>query len=430
MGEARNAALKAKEASRPLALMSTDARNEVLFVMAAALRANTGRICQANAQDMERARAKGTKDSLLDRLFLDADRIGAMADGLKALAALPDPVGKVLEERKLYNGIELSRVTVPMGVVAMVYEARPNVTADAVGICLKSGNACVLRGGSLAIDSCIAIADVMHEAAVAAGAPRGCISIIRSTDRAETGELLSLRGLVDVLIPRGGAGLIERCVKEAQVPVIETGTGNCHVYVHASADLEKARNIVMNAKTQRTGVCNACESLLVDASVAGEFLPSMILKLAQAGVTVHADDASFDAVTSSDLPADDKASALGHMLEAADEDWGREYLDLEISVHVIDGGVEQAIAHINEYGTGHSEAIVTEDARAAQAFTRGVDAAAVYVNASTRFTDGGEFGLGAEIGISTQKLHVRGPFALEALVTYKYIMRGAGQVRA
>ena len=430
MGEARNAALKAKEASRPLALMSTDARNEVLFVMAAALRANTGRICQANAQDMERARAKGTKDSLLDRLFLDADRIGAMADGLEALAALPDPVGKVLEERKLYNGIELSRVTVPMGVVAMVYEARPNVTADAVGICLKSGNACVLRGGSLAIDSCIAIADVMHEAAVAAGAPRGCISIIRSTDRAETGELLSLRGLVDVLIPRGGAGLIERCVKEAQVPVIETGTGNCHVYVHASADLEKARNIVMNAKTQRTGVCNACESLLVDASVAGEFLPSMILKLAQAGVTVHADDASFDAVASSDLPAGDKASALGHMLEATDEDWGREYLDLEISVHVIDGGVDQAIAHINEYGTGHSEAIVAEDARAAQAFTRGVDAAAVYVNASTRFTDGGEFGLGAEIGISTQKLHVRGPFALEALVTYKYIMRGAGQVRA
>lgn len=430
MGEARNAALKAKEASRPLALMSTDARNEVLFVMAAALRANTERICQANAQDMERARAKGTKDSLLDRLFLDADRIGAMADGLEALAALPDPVGKVLEERKLYNGIELSRVTVPMGVVAMVYEARPNVTADAAGICLKSGNACVLRGGSLAIDSCIAIADVMHEAAVAASAPRDCISIIRSTDRAETGELLSLRGLVDVLIPRGGAGLIERCVKEAQVPVIETGTGNCHVYVHASADLEKARNIVINAKTQRTGVCNACESLLVDASVAGEFLPSMILKLAQAGVTVHADDASFDAVASSDLPAGDKASALGHMLEATDEDWGREYLDLEISVHVIDGGVEQAIAHINEYGTGHSEAIVTEDARAAQAFTRGVDAAAVYVNASTRFTDGGEFGLGAEIGISTQKLHVRGPFALEALVTYKYIMRGAGQVRA
>lgn len=430
MGEARNAALKAKEASRPLALMSTDARNEVLFVMAAALRANTERICQANAQDMERARAKGTKDSLLDRLFLDADRIGAMADGLEALAALPDPVGKVLEERKLYNGIELSRVTVPMGVVAMVYEARPNVTADAAGICLKSGNACVLRGGSLAIDSCIAIADVMHEAAVAVGAPRDCISIIRSTDRAETGELLSLHGLVDVLIPRGGAGLIERCVKEAQVPVIETGTGNCHVYVHASADLEKARNIVINAKTQRTGVCNACESLLVDASVAGEFLPSMILKLAQAGVTVHADDASFDAVASSDLPAGDKASALGHMLEATDEDWGREYLDLEISVHVIDGGVEQAIAHINEYGTGHSEAIVTEDARAAQAFTRGVDAAAVYVNASTRFTDGGEFGLGAEIGISTQKLHVRGPFALEALVTYKYIMRGAGQVRA
>ena len=430
MGEARNAALKAKEASRPLALMSTKARNEVLFAMATALRLSAELICQANAQDMERARAKGTKDSLLDRLFLDADRIGAMADGLEALAALPDPVGKVLEERKLYNGIELSRVTVPMGVVAMVYEARPNVTADAAGICLKSGNACVLRGGSLAIDSCIAIADVMHEAAVAAGAPRGCISIIRSTDRAETGELLSLRGLVDVLIPRGGAGLIERCVKEAQVPVIETGTGNCHVYVHESADFEKARNIVVNAKTQRTGVCNACESLLVDASIADVFLPSMILTLARSGVTVHADKATFDALASSDLPAEDKHMAFGHMLEATDEDWGREYLDLEISVRVLDGGVDRAIAHINEYGTGHSEAIVAEDAQAAQAFTRGVDAAAVYVNASTRFTDGGEFGLGAEIGISTQKLHVRGPFALEALVTYKYIMRGTGQVRA
>ncbi len=430
MGEARNAALKAKAASRPLALMSADARNKILFAMAAALRDNAKAICAANAQDMERARAKDTKDSLLDRLFLDGGRIDAMAAGLEALAALPDPVGKVLEERKLYNGIELSRVTVPIGVVAMVYEARPNVTADAAGICLKSGNACVLRGGSLAIHSCVAIADVMHSAAVAAGAPENCITIIRSTDRAQTGELLGLRGLVDVLIPRGGAGLIERCVKEAQVPVIETGTGNCHVYVHESADFAKARSIVMNAKTQRTGVCNACESLLVDASVAAEFLPTMLLELAQAGVTVHADKASFDAVANSDLPNDDKALTLGHMLEATDEDWGREYLDLEISVCVLSGGVAQAIEHINEYGTGHSEAIVAEDPQAAQAFTRGVDAAAVYVNASTRFTDGGEFGLGAEIGISTQKLHVRGPFALEALVTYKYIMRGTGQVRA
>ncbi len=430
MGEARNAALKAKAASRPLALMSAKARNEVLFAMAAALRANEQAICAANAQDMERARAKGTKDSLLDRLFLDEARIDAMAAGLEALAALPDPVGKVLEERKLYNGIELSRVTVPLGLVAMVYEARPNVTADAAGICLKSGNACVLRGGSLAIDSCVAIADVMHAAAVAAGAPENCITIIRSTDRAETGELLSLRGLVDVLIPRGGAGLIERCVREAQVPVIETGTGNCHVYVHESADFAKARSIVMNAKTQRTGVCNACESLLVDASIAAAFLPAMLLGLAQAGVTIHADKASFDAIAGSDLPDGEKALTLGHMLEATDEDWGREYLDLEISVCVLEGGVNEAIEHINEYGTGHSEAIVAEDARASQAFTRGVDAAAVYVNASTRFTDGGEFGLGAEIGISTQKLHVRGPFALEALVTYKYIMRGTGQVRA
>ncbi|MDO5335452.1 MAG: glutamate-5-semialdehyde dehydrogenase [Coriobacteriia bacterium] len=430
MGQARQAALLAKDASRPMGLLSEEQRNRILEVMADALRMHSSAICAANAQDMEAARAKGTKESLLDRLYLDEARVEAMAQGLESLAALPDPTGRVLERRTLPNGIELSRVTVPLGVVAMVYEARPNVTADAAGICLKSGNACVLRGGSLAIHSCVTIAHVMHDAAVDAGAPRNCITIIESTDREETGELLSLRGLVDVLIPRGGAGLIERCVREAQVPVIETGTGNCHVYVEKTADFDMARAIVMNAKTQRTGVCNACESLLVDAGIKDQFLPLMLADLAGAGVVIHGDQEARAAVTSS-CALDEEARSLvaSHFVDATEEDWGTEYLDLEISVRSIRGGVQEAIDHINRYGTHHSEVVVTQDASVAEAFCRGVDAAAVYVNASSRFTDGGEFGLGAEIGISTQKLHVRGPFALEALTTYKYVMRGEGQVR-
>lgn len=430
MGQARKAAEVAKVASRAMARLTGDERNRILMAMAEALRSSSDEICRANAIDMESACAKGVKESLLDRLFLDVGRVDAMAAGLESLASLPDPVGRVLEQRSLYNGIGLTRVSVPLGVVAMVYEARPNVTADAAGICLKSGNACVLRGGSLAINSCVTIAHVLHEAAVAAGAPENCIAIIESTDRAETGELLSLRGLVDVLIPRGGAGLIERCVREAQVPVIETGTGNCHVYVHEMADFEKAHAIILNAKTQRTGVCNACESLLVDGSIAQAFLPALLLDLAQAGVLVHGDARSRECFEScAALSEQDRELIKAHFVDADEDDWGLEYLALEISVKVIDGGVQEAIDHINRYGTGHSEVIVTEDEDAADSFCLGVDAAAVYVNASTRFTDGGEFGLGAEIGISTQKLHVRGPFALEALTTYKYLMRGTGQVR-
>lgn len=430
MGQARKAAEAAKVASRAMARLSGDERNCILQAMADALRSSVMAICQANARDMEKAREKGVKDSLLDRLFLDESRVYSMADGLESLAALPDPVGRVLEQRSLYNGVELTRVSVPLGVVAMVYEARPNVTADASGICLKSGNACVLRGGSLAINSCVTVAHVLHDAAVAAGAPANCITIIESTDRAETGELLSLRGLVDVLIPRGGAGLIERCVREAQVPVIETGTGNCHVYVHEDADFDKARAIILNAKTQRTGVCNACESLLVDESIARDFLPQLLLDLANTGVLVHGDSRSRECFESAPgLSEDERGLIASHFVDAMESDWGLEYLALEISVKVIDGGVQEAIDHINTYGTGHSEAIVTEDETVAESFCLGVDAAAVYVNASTRFTDGGEFGLGAEIGISTQKLHVRGPFALEALTTYKYLMRGTGQVR-
>ena len=423
MSEAKQAALAAKMAATRMAQASTEQKNQALFAMASALRANVADICAANQQDCEAAKEKGISASLLDRLALSPERIEGMASALEQLAALNDPVGKTIEERTLYNGLQLRKVTVPLGVVAMVYEARPNVTADAAGICVKSGNACVLRGGSLAVHSNVAIAKVLRSAVEGAGLPADSIVAIASTDRAETDELLRLRGLVDVLIPRGGAGLIQHCVECATVPVIETGVGNCHVYVHESADLPMARSIVMNAKTQRPGVCNACESVLVDSSVAEAFLPQLLEELADAGVTVHGDEAAARAAGL----AGGKAQEL--FVAATEDDWGREYLGLEISVKCIDGGVEEAIAHINRFGTGHSECIVATDAAAIARFQQGVDAAAVYANASTRFTDGGEFGLGAEIGISTQKLHVRGPFALEALTSMKYLLNGEGQVR-
>ena len=423
MSEAKQAALAAKMAATRMAQASTEQKNQALFAMASALRANVADICAANQQDCEAAKEKGISASLLDRLALSPERIEGMASALEQLAALNDPVGKTIEERTLYNGLQLRKVTVPLGVVAMVYEARPNVTADAAGICVKSGNACVLRGGSLAVHSNVAIAQVLRSAVEGAGLPADSIVAIASTDRAETDELLRLRGLVDVLIPRGGAGLIQHCVECATVPVIETGVGNCHVYAHESADLPIARSIVMNAKTQRPGVCNACESVLVDSSVAEAFLPQLLEELADAGVTVHGDEAAARAAGL----AGGKAQEL--FVAATEDDWGREYLGLEISIKCIDGGVEEAIAHINRFGTGHSECIVATDAAAIARFQQGVDAAAVYANASTRFTDGGEFGLGAEIGISTQKLHVRGPFALEALTSMKYLLNGEGQVR-
>ena len=423
MSEAKQAALAAKMAATRMAQASTEQKNQALFAMASALRANVADICAANQQDCEAAKEKGISASLLDRLALSPERIEGMASALEQLAALNDPVGKTIEERTLYNGLQLRKVTVPLGVVAMVYEARPNVTADAAGICVKSGNACVLRGGSLAVHSNVAIAKVLRSAVEGAGLPADSIVAIASTDRAETDELLRLRGLVDVLIPRGGAGLIQHCVECATVPVIETGVGNCHVYVHESADLPMARSIIMNAKTQRPGVCNACESVLVDSSVAEAFLPQLLEELADAGVTVHGDEAAARAAGL----AGGKAQEL--FVAATEDDWGREYLGLEISIKCIDGGVEEAIAHINRFGTGHSECIVATDAAAIARFQQGVDAAAVYANASTRFTDGGEFGLGAEIGISTQKLHVRGPFALEALTSMKYLLNGEGQVR-
>lgn len=419
MSEAYAAATRAKQASSAMALTTEEMRNNALYAMADALRDNVDVICEANAKDMAYGEKTGVSKPILDRLYLDAGRIENIARALEELAALDDPTGKILETRTLDNDLEITRVTVPMGVVAMIYEARPNVTADAAGICIKSGNACVLRGGSLAVNSNLAISDLLSMAAYNAGMPQDAIVSIRSTDRAETDELLGLRGLVDVLIPRGGAGLIQHCVDHARVPVIETGTGNCHIYIHQSADMNKALPIIINAKTQRTGVCNAAESLLIDEAIADEALPVVVGALSEAGVTIHGDEATRAV-----------GSSLGiEVLEATVDDWGREYLDMDISIKVV-SGIEEAIAHINQYGTHHSEAIIAENSAAQELFLCSIDAAAVYVNASTRFTDGGEFGLGAEIGISTQKLHARGPFALEALTTYKYLIRGNGQIRA
>ena len=426
MSEAKLAAQRAKVATAAMAEASTELKNKALFAMAAALRKDTALICAENAADCEAARRAGTKDSLIDRLFLDESRVNAMASALESLAALEDPTNKVLERRTLKNGLKIRKVSVPLGVVAMVYEARPNVTADAAGICVKSGNACVLRGGSLAVRSNLAIAQVLRVAIESVGLPADAVVAIESTDRSETDTLLRLRGLIDVLIPRGGAGLIQHCVEYATVPVIETGVGNCHVYVHESADFAMARKVILNAKTQRVGVCNACESVLVDASVAAEFLPGLLADLAHAQVLIHG-DAAVRAIAQAAL-SKGHASLPRFFVDATEEDWGKEYLALEISIHVVDGE-EEAIAHINRYGTNHSECIMAADEVAVDLFQQRVDAAAVYANASTRFTDGGEFGLGAEIGISTQKLHVRGPFALEALTTTKYLVNGTGQVR-
>ena len=421
--EVRRVAEAARTAAGTLGQTSADERNAALRAMARSLHANAAPIIAANAQDVEAARAGGTKESLIDRLLLDEGRIEAMAAALEDLVALPDPLGRVQEARTLESGLGLERVSVPLGVVAVVYEARPNVTADAAGICLKSGNAAVLRGGSMAARSNAAIADVLAAAAEGAGMPAGCIGSIASTDRAATDELMALHGTVDVLIPRGGAGLIRHCVEHAKVPVIETGTGNCHVYVHASADAAMARAIVLNAKCRRYGVCNAAETLLVDEAAADALLPALMADLAARGVILHADERAGALATAHGIAA----------VPATEADWETEYLAPEIAVRVVPGP-DEAIEHVNRYGTKHSEAIVADPkdaagAAAIEAFLARVDAAAVYANASTAFTDGGMFGLGAEIGISTQKLHARGPFALDALTSYKYVLRGTGQVR-
>ena len=423
-------AAEAKAASAKLAVTTAEERNGALAAMAAALREHTAEIVTANGADMDAARAAGTSEALLDRLMLDEARVAAMADALDELRELPDPLGQVSLESTLYNGIRLRRVSVPLGVVAMVYEARPNVTADAAGVCVKSGNACVLRGGSLAARSNEAIADILAAAAVGAGLPEGSICAITTTDRAATDMLMELHGLVDVLIPRGGAGLIRHCVEHAKVPVIETGTGNCHVYVHASADPAMARDIIMNAKCRRLGVCNAAETLLVDAVAAPSVLPPILGELLEAGITVHGDETVLALAREAGLPVADGADeASPAVVPGGEADWETEYLGPHLAVRVVEGP-DEAIAHVNRYGTKHSEAIVATDEAVIDAFLAAVDAAAVYANASTAFTDGGQFGLGAEIGISTQKIHARGPFAADALTSYKYVLRGDGQVRA
>ncbi|MDF1541659.1 MAG: glutamate-5-semialdehyde dehydrogenase [Anaerosomatales bacterium] len=416
MSEVRDLAVRARRAASGLAVTSSAERDGALIAMASGLRERTAEILQANALDMETARAGGTGMSLLDRLALDPGRVDAIACALEALAALPDPIGEVVEGHTMPNGIRLSKVRVPLGVVAIIYEARPNVTADAAGLCLKTGNAVILRGGSLAVHSNLAMTRVLAEAAEAAAMPEGCIQSVESTSREAAEELMGLHGFIDVLIPRGGAGLIRSVVENARVPVIETGVGNCHIYLHEGADPEMARRIVVNAKCQRPGVCNAAESLLVDEAAYERLLPPILRDLEANGVKIVADD---------------RVAALGAVSAvqpATEEDWGTEYLDLKISVKVV-AGLDEAVAHINTYGSKHSEAIITGDYAAAQRFLAEIDAAAVYVNASTRFTDGGEFGLGAEIGISTQKLHARGPMGLSALTSSKFVLMGNGQIR-
>ena len=404
----------AKRAARTLASAGTDAKNAALRAMAEALGAAPEAILAANAQDVQAAEERGLSAHSVERLTLTPKRIQEMQTGLLQVAALPDPIGEVLSGRRRPNGLEITKVRVPLGVIGIIYESRPNVTVDAAALCLKSGNAALLRGGSEAIYSNRALTLILQEALRQTGLPLECIQLIQSTDRAAARRLMTLNGVVDCLIPRGGAALIKTVVETATVPVIETGTGNCHVYVDKDADLAMAADIVVNAKVQRPSVCNSAETLLVHQAVAGEFLPAIAARLTQSGVELRA-----DARTRAWLP---------EATPATEQDWGEEYNALILAVKIVDS-LEDAVAHISTYGTRHSEAIVTESYAAAQAFTQNVDAAAVYVNASTRFTDGFEFGFGAEIGISNQKLHARGPMGLEEMTTYKYIVRGSGQVR-
>jgi len=413
----------AKRASRTLACIDTARKNAALEAIAAALETRMQEILAANELDMQLAREADVGDALLDRLRLDEARVGAMARAVRQIAALGDPVGELIDGHRLPNGLDVRKVRVPLGVVAVVYEARPNVTIDAAALCLKSGNAIVLRGSSSAMHSNATLAQIAAEAAVAAGLPDGCVSLVAGGGREELAELATQKDTLDLIIPRGGEGLKDALQAVATVPVIYAASGNCHVYVDAGADLEQAQAIVLNAKTQRPGVCNAAETLLVHERAAADFLPRVLSALAAAGVTVRADARTHDAL------AEHPAIPDLNIEDATEEDWETEYLAPVIAVGVVDS-LEQAIEHISRYGSGHSEAILTRDTAAARAFGLGVDAACVYVNASTRFTDGGEFGMGAEIGNSTQKLHARGPIGLRELCTFKYLVEGDGHVRA
>lgn len=404
----------AKQAAAKLAVTSTAVKNAALLAMAAALEAQQSEILAANERDMTAAAAKGMKSSILDRLKLTAERISGMADGLRQVAGLADPVGNVIDGKTLPNGLHITKIRVPLGVIGIIYEARPNVTADAAGLCLKSGNAVILKGGSEAMESNKTVAAILAQAAEGAGIPAGSIQFIDTSDRQAVQDLIHMNGLVDVVIPRGGAGLIQAVVRNASVPVIETGAGVCHTYVDKDADVEMAMKIAFNAKVQRPSVCNAMETLLVHKDIADKFLPMMLMMYNSSAVEICGDEAVQE--------------YSGQVHPVTEEDWSTEYGDLRLSVKIVDS-IEEAMAHIAKYGTGHSECIVTNNYQAAQLFQYTVDAAAVYVNASTRFTDGNEFGFGAEIGISTQKLHARGPMALPELTSTKYLINGNGQVR-
>lgn len=410
----KDKAQAAKQAAAKLAVTSTAVKNAALLAMAAALEAQQSEILAANERDMTVAAAKGMKSSMLDRLKLTAERISGMADGLRQVAGLADPVGNVIDGKTLPNGLHITKIRVPLGVIGIIYEARPNVTADAAGLCLKSGNAVILKGGSEAMESNKTVAAILAQAAEGAGIPAGSIQFIDTSDRQAVQDLIHMNGLVDVVIPRGGAGLIQAVVRNASVPVIETGAGVCHTYVDKDANVEMAMKIVFNAKVQRPSVCNAMETLLVHKDIADKFLPMMLMMYNSSAVEIRGDKAVQE--------------YSGQVHPATEEDWSTEYGDLRLSVKIVDS-IEEAMAHIAKYGTGHSECIVTDNYQAAQLFQYTVDAAAVYVNASTRFTDGNEFGFGAEIGISTQKLHARGPMALPELTSTKYLINGNGQVR-
>ena len=404
----------AKKASREAAKLGTDDKNRGLLAVANELIEEQDLILKENEKDIEAAKAKGVKQSLIDRLALSEKRIADMAEGLRQIAALDDPIGEMLYMKNRPNGLRIGKKRVPLGVVGIIYESRPNVTADAFGLCFKTGNAVILRGGSDAIHSNQAIVHAVKDGLCKAKLCQDLILLVEDTSREVVNEMMKMHGLIDVLIPRGGAGLIANVVANSTVPVIETGTGNCHVYVDADADIQMAAKIIENAKTQRMGVCNACESLVIHSAIAEEALPQIVKKLKNHDVEIRGDE---------------RAQAIcSEIVPASEEDWGTEYLDAIISVKIVDS-IDQAIAHINQYNTGHSESIITKSYDNALKFQDEIDAAAVYVNASTRFTDGFEFGFGAEIGISTQKLHARGPMGLEALTTTKYVIFGNGQVR-
>lgn len=409
---------RARLATRSLAIASTTVKDRALHEIADAIEANIPTVVAANARDIDAATAAGTDASIIDRLTLTADRLHAIAAAVREVVDIPDPIGERIREWTLPNGLHFEQIRVPMGVVAMIYEARPNVTVDAAALCLKSGNVALLRGSASAVHSNTALTELMRAAVSRAGLPADVIQLVPGTAHADVQELITARGLVDVVIPRGGAGLINAVVSNATVPVIETGVGNCHVYVDASADLEKAAAVVVNAKAQRYTVCNTAESVLVHRDIAESFLPILIRALADADVTIHGDPDFYAAAKALDTP----------VIPVTDEDWAREYYSLDIAAGVVDS-IDDAIAHIRRWTTGHTEAIVATDTAAIAKFTAEIDAAAVMVNASTRFTDGGEFGFGAEIGISTQKLHARGPMGLPELTSYKYIVTGDGHTR-